>query len=145
MSTSSPAKRLRPIVGVGAVIFNADGEVLLIRRGKPPLHQEWSIPGGTVEHAETLHAALAREVREETGLEIEIGGLIDVIDAIIPNRLDGSTFHYVLIDYVARVTAGEARAGSDATEVRWVTLRALDDYPMWSETRRMILLARDAS
>ena len=138
------AEKPRPIVGVGAVVFNAAGEVLLIRRGKPPLHQEWSIPGGSVEHGETLADALKREVREETGLEIAIVGLIDVIDAIIPDQVGGRTFHYVLIDYAARVAGGEARAGSDAHDVKWVPLAALDDHQMWSETRRVILLAKDA-
>jgi 8-oxo-dGTP diphosphatase len=143
MSETRP-RRDGPIVGVGAVIFNGAGEVLLIRRGKPPLHHEWSIPGGSVEHGERLHGALMREVREETGLDIEVMGLIDVIDAIIPDKAGGRTFHYVLIDYAARATGGEIRAGSDAHDARWVPLATLDEHAMWSETRRMILLAKDA-
>jgi 8-oxo-dGTP diphosphatase len=137
MAAQKPALRA-PIVGVGAVVTNADGEVLLIRRGKPPLHREWSIPGGKVEAGETLHQALAREVREETGLEITIGELIDAVDAIIRDETGAPTHHYVLIDYAARAVGGELRAGSDAAEAVWVPLGAIGQYPMWSETRRVI-------
>jgi 8-oxo-dGTP diphosphatase len=144
MMTETKPRKDGPIVGVGAVIFNAGGEVLLIRRGKPPLHREWSIPGGAVEHGEKLADALRREVREETGVEIEIVGLIDVIDAIIPDPVGGRSFHYVLIDYAARVTGGELKAGSDTTESTWVPVARLDDYSLWSETRRVILLAKDS-
>lgn len=142
--TETRPRRDRPIVGVGAVIFNGDGEVLLVRRGKPPLHQEWSIPGGKVELGETLEEAVKREVREETGLTIRLLGLIDVVDGIIRDEDREPMHHYVLIDYAAQVIEGTARPASDVTEVRWVAPSALDDYPMWSETRRVILLANDA-
>jgi 8-oxo-dGTP diphosphatase len=139
--TETKPRREHPIVGVGAVIFNGAGEVLLIRRGKPPLHREWSIPGGSVEHGEKLTDALTREVREETGLEIEIVGLIDVLDAIIPDPVGQRTLHYVLIDYASHATGGELKAGSDATDAAWVPVARLDDYSLWSETRRVILMA----
>lgn len=131
----------RPIVGVGAVIVNEAGDVVLIRRGKPPLHQEWSIPGGKVEQGERLHAALVREVREEAGLDIEVGDLLDVVDGIIHDVNGEIAHHYVLIDYLARPVGGELRAGSDADDARWVSLDALHEYPMWSETRRVIAMA----
>lgn len=142
--TDTRPRRDRPIVGVGAVIFNGDGEVLLVRRGKPPLHQEWSIPGGAVELGETLEQAVKREVLEETGLTIRLRGLIDVVDGIIRGDDSEPTHHYVLIDYAADAAIGTARAASDVSEVIWVAPAALDGYPMWSETRRVILLARDA-
>ena len=129
-----------PIVGVGAVVLNGRKDVLLIRRAKAPLDNEWSIPGGKVEPGEVLHDALRREVREETGLEIEILGLLDVVDTLA--HPSAALAHYVLVDYAARVTRGDARAGSDAREVRWVQFAALGEYPTWSETRRVIGLAK---
>jgi mutator protein MutT len=131
----------RPIVGVGAVIVNDRGEVLLVRRGTPPLHREWSIPGGKVERGETLRAALAREVREETGLDVEIGELIDVVDALIRDAHGAITDHYVLVDYFSWPAGGTLRAGSDAAEAQWVAANALTEFPMWSETRRVIAAA----
>jgi len=124
-----------PLVGVGAVIWR-DDTLLLIRRGKPPKTDEWSIPGGRQEVGETVAAAVLREVMEETDLEVEILGLIDVVDAIFPGEADG--MHYTIIDFSARWVAGEARAGSDATAVLWIPLHQLPQFEMWSETRRII-------
>ncbi len=138
---SVTAKPAGPIVGVGAVIVNDSGEVVLIRRGKPPLHQEWSIPGGKVEHGETLQLALIREVQEETGLVVVIDGLIDVVDGIIHDANGEIGHHYVLIDYLAHVAGGTLRAGSDAAHAEWVAYDRLHEYPMWSETRRIIAAA----
>jgi 8-oxo-dGTP diphosphatase len=124
-----------PTVGVGAVIWNARAEVLLIQRGRSPREGEWSIPGGKVETGEKLHEALKREVREETGLEIEIVDFLDVID------LEEDGQHFVLVDFTTRHVSGEARAGSDAKEVRWVPRAELANYALWSETERIIALS----
>jgi 8-oxo-dGTP diphosphatase len=127
-----------PVVGVGAVIWNDKDEVVLIRRGKEPRRDQWSIPGGHLEWGESLHDAILREAHEETGLTVEIAGLIDTVDLIVQAPSGDVTRHYVLIDFAARVTGGELRAGSDAAEARWVPYGALDEYPLWSETRRII-------
>jgi 8-oxo-dGTP diphosphatase len=130
-----------PIVGVGAVIWNDRGEIVLIRRGQEPRLGEWSIPGGRLEWGESVREAITREVREETGLDVEIAGLIDVVDSVTRKASDEVVRHYVLIDFLARHIGGTLRAGSDAAEARWVAYAALDEYVLWTETRRIIVAA----
>jgi len=117
----------RPVVGVGAVIF--DGEhVLLVKRGHAPLEGEWSLPGGVVELGETLEAAVAREVLEETGLVVEVGPLVEVLDRV-QHASDGRVeYHYVLIDYLCRPSGGGLASASDADAVEWVRLADLERY-----------------
>jgi 8-oxo-dGTP diphosphatase len=131
-----------PIAGVGAVIWNDAGEVVLIRRGQEPRRGEWSIPGGRLEWGEEVRAALLREVREETGLIVEIAGLIDVVDSVTRDGAGAVVRHYVLIDVSARYVSGELTAGTDAAEARWVALDDLDQYSLWTETRRIIETAQ---
>lgn len=107
-----------PLVGVGAVIVRG-GRVLLVQRGREPAKGRWSIPGGLIEIGEMLTEAVVREVREETGLIIEPVELIELIDRIHREE-DRVRYHYVLADYLCRVTGGELVAGSDAAAVRWV-------------------------
>jgi mutator protein MutT len=107
-----------PLVGVGAVIVE-EGRVLLVRRGSEPLKGQWTLPGGVLEVGETLAAAVAREVREETGLEVEPLELVEILDRI-HRQGERVRFHYVIADYLCRVTGGELRAASDAEAVRWV-------------------------
>lgn len=126
----------RITVGVGAVIWNAERQVLLIRRTKEPRIGQWSLPGGKVEKGESLHDAVRREVREETGLEIEILGLAGVAETIDDVGAGGR--HYVLIDYGAQVVSGEARAASDAADATWFSYSDLARLPLWSETHRIV-------
>ena len=108
-----------PLVGVGAVIVE-EGRVVLVRRAAQPMAGEWSIPGGMLELGETMRAGAEREAREETGLQVEAGEVLGVLDRILPDA-DGKTrFHYVLIDFLCRRLGGELRAGGDAAEARWV-------------------------
>ena len=133
-----PIDDLRPIPAVGVVCIRGE-EVLLIRRGTPPKQGEWSIPGGRVEPGEPVRAAALRELKEETGVEADLAGLIDVVDAVFENRArDLITRHYVLIDFAARWRAGEPVAGDDAAEARFFHQSDLDSLELWSETRRMI-------
>jgi len=122
-----------PIPAVGIVCLRGD-EVLLVRRGTPPRQGEWSLPGGRIEPGERAVDAALRELREETGVEAEITGLIDVVDGLFPE----AGRHYVLIDYAARWGAGEPVAGDDAMEARFVALDAVEALIDWSETRRII-------
>ena len=137
--TLSATQMRVPIVAVGAVIWNGRGEVLLVRRGRAPRQNEWSIPGGKIEWGETVEDSLLREVREETGLTVKILGLIAIVDSLIPGRSDEIVQHHVLLDFTARRVSGKLRAGDDARAVCWVPLAALKDYPMWNETRRIIV------
>jgi 8-oxo-dGTP diphosphatase len=119
----------RPIVGVGAVIID-QGRVLLVKRGSPPLLGEWSLPGGVVELGETLRAAAEREAREETGLIVRAGEVLEVLDRIIPGRDGAPQYHYVLIDFLCIVKGGELHAGGDAADVRWVTQSEFEKYQL---------------
>ena len=114
----------RPIIGVGAVIVR-DGRVLLVRRDTEPLRGEWSVPGGMLELGETLHEGVRREALEETGMDVEPGEVLDVFDSIFTDPLGRTEYHYVLIDYLCRAVSGEAQAGSDVSDVRWVAPEAL--------------------
>ena len=109
----------RPLVGVGAVIVEG-GCVVLVRRAAEPMAGQWSIPGGLLELGETLRAGAAREALEETGLQVEPGEVLEVLDRIVPDASGKPRFHYVLIDFLCRRIGGELRAGGDAAEARWV-------------------------
>ena len=129
----------RPIAGVGVVVLGAKG-VLLVKRAKPPRQGQWSLPGGAQKLGETVFEAARRETLEETGLEIEVLGLIDVVDSIASGDGDGDTirYHYTLVDCAAVWTGGEVRAGSDAAHAQWWPLARLNELPLWSETVRII-------
>jgi 8-oxo-dGTP diphosphatase len=130
----------RPVVGVGVALLAA-GKVLLVRRGKPPREGQWSLPGGAQKLGETVFEAAAREVREETGLDVEVLGLVDVVDSI---RNDGSGrihFHYTLVDLLAVPHGGTLRAGGDAADAAWFDVADVPGLGLWSETERIIALA----
>lgn len=135
MSDSS----MTPVPAVGVVCWKGD-KVLLIRRGTPPRMGEWSLPGGRIEPGERAIDAALRELREETGVEARILRLVDVVDGIFPE----AGRHYVLIDYVAEWVSGEPVAGDDATEAVFLPVDAAMARVGWTETRRVIALAREA-
>jgi 8-oxo-dGTP diphosphatase len=107
-----------PLVGVGAIVVD-NGRVLLVCRGREPMKGHWTLPGGVLELGESLVDGVKREIVEETGLEVEPIELVEVLDRI---HRDGERvrYHYVIADYLCRVTGGELRAASDADAVRWV-------------------------
>jgi 8-oxo-dGTP diphosphatase len=144
----------RPVVGVGGVVIEK-GRALLIRRGSEPLLGQWSIPGGTLELGESLEAGVVRELKEETGLSVRIVEMIEVFDRIYEDEADaasggtletssasakrkGPRYHYVIIDYLCERIDGEARAGSDVTDVAFATEDEFVKYGL-TETATRIL------
>jgi len=114
----------RPLVGVGEIIFKRD-RILMAQRGKQPLQGWWSLPGGALETGESLQDAVCREVLEETGLVVVAEKLFEVFERIIRDASGTPEYHYVLIDYVCRVTGGELFPGDDVCAVEWVRRKDL--------------------
>ena len=134
----------RPIVGVGGVVL-IDGRVLLIKRRFEPLAGRWSLPGGTLEVGETLAEGLARELKEETGLDVDVGPVVDVFDRITRDPDGRTRFHYVLVDYLCHPRGGEPVAGSDVSEVALVEIDDLARYELTPKTIEVITRALDLS
>jgi mutator protein MutT len=147
---------LSPIVGVGAVVFDADC-VLLVRRAKAPLAGEWSLPGGAVELGETLEEAIVREVAEETGLRVTPLQVVKTFDHIERDAEGRIRFHYVLVDFLCRIDAEEGKNavlerdqraeknalqhGSDVSDARWVAvegLRTSTEFPLTERALEVI-------
>ena len=127
----------RPIVAVGAVVFD-DDRVLLVRRATEPLKGEWSVPGGMLELGEKLRDGTAREALEETGLQVQAGEVLDVFDSIFTDDEGRTQYHYVLIDFLCRPLSGEATPGSDVSEVKWVTESELAGVQLRDSTARVV-------
>jgi 8-oxo-dGTP diphosphatase len=137
----------RPVVGVGGVVIE-QGKALLIRRGGEPLKGEWSIPGGTLEVGETLEEGTRRELEEETGLRVRVVELIEVFERIFRDenhRQSGESgrpqFHFVILDYLCERISGEARAGSDVTDVAWVPEADLPTFHLTPTATRILTKA----
>jgi ADP-ribose pyrophosphatase YjhB (NUDIX family) len=126
-----------PILGVGAIIFRRDC-VLLIERGKPPLKGYWSLPGGAVETGEHLEEGVRREVLEETGLVVKPVRLFTIFERIMRDDRGEAEYHFVLVDYVCRVTGGSLEAASDVSRVAWVPRTALSRYKITKGTLPVI-------
>ena len=131
-----------PLVGVGAIIFQG-GRVLLAERGKEPLKGWWSLPGGLVETGEVLRDAVCREVLEETGLIVDPVSVFEIFERIMRDSTGAAEYHYVLIDYLCRVTGGTLQAGDDACAVAWVTREALKELQITEGTLAVIEKAFD--
>jgi len=133
-----------PVVGIGGVIIE-DGRALLIKRGAEPLRGQWSIPGGTLEIGETLQQGVARELLEETNLEVRVLDVIEVFDRIFPaeplrsgNATRGPRFHYVIVDYLCERVSGEPRAGSDVTDVICAREDELEQFHLTETATRVL-------
>jgi ADP-ribose pyrophosphatase YjhB (NUDIX family) len=138
MSRRYPA---RPLLGVGALIFDGS-RVLLVERGRPPLAGEWSLPGGVVETGERLEEAVVREVWEETGLTVETASIATVFERIMLDDTEGCEYHYVLIDFYCTVLGGDLRPGDDSRRVAWVEIDSLADLRMTAGTPEVIETCR---
>jgi 8-oxo-dGTP diphosphatase len=127
----------KPLVGVGATVFRND-QVLLIRRGNPPLYGDWSLPGGRVKEGEDLKKALRREIREECSIDIEVGDLITEFEYIERDEEERVKYHYVVFDFTAQYVSGKLIRASDALEVRWVPLERLKEFDLTDKVREVI-------
>ncbi|WP_231511860.1 NUDIX hydrolase [Chondromyces apiculatus] len=121
---------------MGAVVLDRSGpgapRVVLVRRARPPLAGRWSLPGGSVEPGERLADAVVREVHEETGLAVQVGPLIEILEILEP------PYHYVILDYVCEIVSGVLRADDDASEAVMVPLDALSAYDLTEDAERVI-------
>ena len=134
----------QPVVGVGAVIVDG-GRVLLIKRGHAPLKGEWSLPGGAVELGESLEQALVREVREETGLEVVVGPVVEIFERIQRDAGDRVEYHFVVIDYVCRPCGGRLGHASDADDACWVDVSELATFKVTAKATSVIHKALELS
>jgi ADP-ribose pyrophosphatase YjhB (NUDIX family) len=133
----------RPIVGVGAIILRRD-RILMAQRGKEPLKGWWSLPGGALELGESLKDAVSREVLEETGLVVRPVAMFEIFERIMRDAGGAPEYHYVLVDYVCRITGGTLCAGDDVCRVEWVRRRDLAGLQITEGTLAVIERAFDA-
>jgi len=127
----------RPFLGVGALIFDGDS-ILLVERGHEPLKGWWSLPGGILETGETLANGIRREVREETGLEVEPGAIFEIFERIMPDAEGRAQYHYVLIDYICDIAGGALQAASDVSRAAWVREDELAGYRITEGTLAVV-------
>jgi 8-oxo-dGTP diphosphatase len=130
-----------PLVGAAAAVFDEGGRVLLVQRARPPRVGQWGLPGGMLELGERLVDAARREVREECGIEIEVGGVAGVFEPMTHDKDGRVEYHYVVIDFWARHVGGEACAGDDAAGVAWATMDEVEGYALMPESLQVV---RDA-
>ncbi|MEM3793921.1 MAG: NUDIX hydrolase [Candidatus Bathyarchaeia archaeon] len=127
-----------PIPAVGAVIIH-QGKVLLVKRGQDPSRGYWSIPGGVIELGEKAREAVKREVKEECGIEIEVGPVLEVVDSIYWDAEGRLRFHYVIVDFLAYPKEFNIRPSSDVEETRWFSLEELEETPLIPPGTRELL------
>jgi 8-oxo-dGTP diphosphatase len=134
-----------PVAAVGGVVL-LDESVLLVKRAMPPRQGEWSLPGGRLELGESLVDGVAREVREETGLEVEVGPVVEVFDRVHRDDAGRIRYHFVIVDFLCRPSGGVLRAGSDAADVCWAhrsEVGALGVNPFAADVIERAFRARD--
>ena len=127
----------QPIVGVGGVLIH-QGRALLIRRGRPPLKGQWSIPGGGLQVGETIAEGIRRELKEETGMEVEVLDRLGVFERVMRDPSGRVQYHYVLIDHLCELKGGTLRAGGDASDAMWVLEEELGKFSLTDTAERVI-------
>jgi len=132
-----------PMVGVAAAVFNDAGEVLLVKRGRPPRQGQWGLPGGLLDLGERLVDGARREVREECGVEVEIRDLITAFEPIQRDENGRVEYHYVVIDFWAVHVSGVASAHDDADDVAWVAESDWKAYNLAEETLAVVQSAHE--
>ena len=130
-----------PLIGVGVLVFDKD-RVLLVKREQEPGKGRWSIPGGLLELGELLKEGARRETKEETGIDVDVDDLLDVIDNIVVDEWDKVSYHYVLIDYLGHRIGGTLVPGTDVKEARWATLEELDALSTTRTLQRLVQKAK---
>ncbi len=133
----------RPLIGVGAIIVDSLGRVVLVKRGRPPAQGEWSIPGGLVRLGEPLEAAVVREAFEETGLHVKPIDLVELVERIFYDGENKVQYHYIIADYVCEILGGSLISGSDAADAVFVDRDELAGYELPPVTARVLLKALD--
>jgi len=123
----------RPVVGVSGVVILRGGGIVLVQRQNPPLEGQWSLPGGVLDLGESMVDGLVREVREETGLIVVPGPLIDVIEHVERDADGRVRYHYIVVDYVCR-GGGSPKAAEDAVAVAVASPADLGPYDLASRT-----------
>jgi len=124
----------RPLVGTGALILKG-GELLLVKRGAQPGFGKWSIPGGLVELGENVRDAMMREVKEEVGFDVEVVKLTDVVDTITLDNNGRVQYHFVVVNFLARIVGGELKTATDILEARWVPVEEVEKHDLTSSFR----------
>jgi 8-oxo-dGTP diphosphatase len=130
-----------PLVGVGVLVVEGD-KILLVKREKDPGKGRWSIPGGLLELGELLRDGAKRETKEETGIDVDIIALLDVIDNIVRDEEGKVSYHYVLIDFLGHRAGGDLHPGTDAKEARWASIQELDILTTTMTLRRLVEKAK---
>lgn len=119
----------QPLIGVGAIIIT-DSQILLVKRGAEPGKDRWSIPGGLVKVGETLQETVAREVKEESNLDVEVHSLIDAVNNLEKDTKGDLRYHFVILDFFVKLKSGVPTAGSDALATKWVPLDEVEKYDL---------------
>ncbi len=127
-----------PLVGVAAVVFNEEGQALLVKRGRPPRQGAWGLPGGLLDLGERLVDGVRREVREECGVEIDVRDLVAAFEPIQRDEDGRVEYHYVVLDYWATLVSGDAVAQDDADAVAWAGPGEWADYELPADTLKVV-------
>ncbi len=127
----------QPIVGVGAIIIH-DGKMLIVKRGSDPGKGKWSVPGGLVELGETVKEAVEREVLEECNLKVEASHLIDIVDNIIRDKNGRIKYHFIILDFFAKLRGGKLKPNSEIIEAKWVPIDEVERYDLTNTFREFM-------